>query len=91
MHGILDDEIAQGPDFVEAWARFLQWTDALLNMCVQEDGWDTDEDEPRAVQLTETPVLLLAAHNGVRPLASVSLDVMMDHMIACAILAAIIV
>ena len=90
VHGISDDEIAQGPDFVEAWARFLQWTDALLNTSVQEDGWDTDEDEPRAVQLTETPVLLLAAHNGVRPLASVSLDDLIDHMITCAVLAAIV-
>ena len=72
VHGISDDEIAQGPDFAEAWARFLQWTDALLNTSVQEDGWDTDEDEPRAVQLTERPVLLLAAHNGVRTSASVN-------------------
>ena len=89
VHGISDAEITQGPDFVEAWARFLQWTDALLNTFVQEDGWDTDEDEPRTQQLTETPVLLLAAHNGVRPSASVSLDDKIDHTIACAMRTAI--
>ena len=74
VHGISDDEIAQGPDFAEAWARFLQWTDALLNTSVKEDDWDTDEDEPRAPQLTELPVLLLAAHNGVLSSAPAHID-----------------
>ena len=74
VHGISDNEIAQGPDFAEAWARFLQWTDALLNASVKEDDWDTDEDEPRAPELTKLPVLLLAAHNGVRSSAPAHID-----------------
>ena len=78
VHGISADEITQGPDFAEAWARFLQWTDALLNTFIKEDGWDTDEDEPLAPQLAELPVLLLAAHNGV--LSSVPAHT--DHSVA---------
>ena len=74
VHGISEDEIAQGPDFAEAWARFLQWTEALLNTSVKEDEWDTDEDEPRVPQLIETPMLLLAAHNGVRFSAPARID-----------------
>ena len=73
-HGISDDEVAQGPDFAEAWTRFLQWTDALLNTSVKEDDWDTDEDEPCAPQLTELPLLLLAAHNGVLSSAPAHID-----------------
>ena len=38
----------------------------LLNTAVVDIDPDTDDDEPRAPQLEETPVLLLAAHNGVR-------------------------
>ena len=68
IHGISDQEIALAPKFVEAWVRFLQWTEDLLNGTAQDDHPDTDEDEPRAPQLEEAPVLLLAAHNGVRAL-----------------------
>ena len=70
VHCISDQEIALAPKFVEAWARFLQWTEDLLNGSVQDDNPDTSEDEPRAPQLEEAPVLLLAAHNGVRALHS---------------------
>ena len=68
MHGIADDEIAQGPCFVEAWRRFLDWTDFLLNTAVTESDPDTDDDDdPRLPRLPgEPPILLLAAHNGVR-------------------------
>ena len=81
VHGISDAEIAQGPDFAEAWARFLQWTDDLLNTSVQEGSSDTDDEEPRAPQLTETPMLLLAAHNGVRASAPARLDNMNSHCV----------
>ena len=30
VHGITDEEIALGPCFREAWARFLRWADDLL-------------------------------------------------------------
>ena len=75
VHGISDEELELGPNFVEAWGRFLQWTEDLLNASVQEVDPDTDEDEPRAPQLEEMPVLLLAAHNGVRTVAVASLCV----------------
>ncbi len=68
VHGISDEEIALGPGFAEAWARFVQWTEDLLNASVKEVEVDTDDDEPRAPQLEEAPVLLLAAHNGARAL-----------------------
>ena len=29
VHGISEEEVAAGPGFVEAWSRFLQWTDAV--------------------------------------------------------------
>ena len=78
VHGISDAEIAQGPNFVEAWTRFLLWTEALLNTSIQEDVWDSDDDEPRAPRLEETPVLLLAAHNGAR--ASVCLTYLCERV-----------
>ena len=66
VHGITDEEIALGPCFREAWARFLRWADDLLNTAVVDIiDTETDDDEPRATQLEESPVLLLAAHNGV--------------------------
>ena len=66
VHGITDEEIALGPCFREAWQRFLRWTEDLLNTAVVGIDTDTDDDEPRSPQLEETPVLLMAAHNGVR-------------------------
>ena len=69
VHGITEEEIALGPCFLEAWARFLHWVEGLLNTAIVESleiATDTDDDEPRAPQLEETPFLLLAARNGVR-------------------------
>ena len=67
VHGIADEEIAQGPCFPEAWRRFLDWTDFLLNTAVTESEPDTDDDDPHLPRLPdEPPILLLAAHNGVR-------------------------
>ena len=66
VHGISAAESAQGPNFVEAWRRFLEWTDALLQAAVDESPPDTDDDEPRESRMPdETPALLLAAHVGV--------------------------
>ncbi len=69
VHGITDEEISLGPCFREAWERFLRWTEDLLNTAVVESleiDTETEDDEPRAPQLEESPVLLMAAHNGVR-------------------------
>ena len=69
VHGISNEEIALGPCFLEAWARFLEWIESLLNSTVLEIAQDTDDDEPRSPRLPEEPpILLLAAHNGVRAL-----------------------
>jgi DNA polymerase III epsilon subunit-like protein len=67
VHGISEEEIAEGPNFQEAWGRFLQWLDALLNSRIIESDPETSDEEPPQPQLLdEPPVLLLAAHNGVR-------------------------
>ena len=68
VHGITDEEIALGPDFVVAWDRFVHWTEDLLNIAVTQSGEDSDDDDqanslPRMP--VEPPILLLAAHNGV--------------------------
>ena len=69
VHGISAEEIAQGPPFPEAWARFQRWTDDLLNSSVLESDQDTSDDEPRAPHIPEEPpTLVLAAHNGARSL-----------------------
>ena len=68
VHGIPDDEIAQGTSFPESWARFLAFTEACLNNVISESGDDESEDElplyPRPP--TCPPSLVLAAHNGAR-------------------------
>jgi DNA polymerase III epsilon subunit-like protein len=67
VHGISDDEIAKGPCFPEAWRRFLDWAEDILNIAVTESEPDTDDDNPARPRLPdEPPLLLLAAHNGVR-------------------------
>jgi len=66
VHGIADEEIARGPSFPETWRRFLQWVQGLLDDAVRNIDTDTEDDEPREPQVEESPVLLLAAHNGLR-------------------------
>ena len=68
VHGITDEEIALGTNFVVAWDRFVHWTEDLLNIAVTQSGEDSDDDDhvnslPRMP--VEPPILLLAAHNGV--------------------------
>ena len=50
-----------GPSFVDAWSRFLQWIDALLNSTVSDDI-----DVGRAPTILENPSVALVAHNGFR-------------------------
>ena len=62
VHGISEEEIAAGPSFANAWRRFLEWTEQLLNNAVREsEDSSDDEQDPRIV---EEPILVLAAHNG---------------------------
>ena len=67
VHGISSEEIAEGPSFVEAWALFLQWIDGLLNTSVLESDGDSSNEDARPPQVPEQPpIVMLAAHNGIR-------------------------
>ena len=45
---ITDEEIALGPCFREAWARFLKWAEDLLNTAVVDIDADTDGPDESA-------------------------------------------
>ena len=67
VHGISDEDIARGTPFPEAWARFISFTESILNTVLHENSSDTDDDPqapPRPPQ--EEPVMLVCAHNGFR-------------------------
>ena len=67
VHGIPDDEIAQGTSFPESWARFLSFTDACLNNVIHESDVESEDELPLYPRPpTRPPSLILAAHNGVR-------------------------
>ena len=64
-------EIAHGPNFSEAWARFVAFAEGLIDLSLLDDGGDTHDSEddgspgpPR--RLSEPPEMLVVAHNGVR-------------------------
>jgi len=63
VHGITDEEIKQGPTFREAWTRLLKWIDDVANITVQGEDSDDDMGLPT---LLEDPIIVLAAHNGIR-------------------------
>ena len=71
VHGIAPAEIAQGPNFSEAWARFVAFAEGLIDLSLLDDSGDTYDSEddgspgpPRT--LSEPPEMLVVAHNGVR-------------------------
>ena len=71
VHGIAPAEIAQGPNFSEAWARFVSFAEGLIDLSLLDDSGDTHDSEddgspgpPRT--LSEPPEMLVVAHNGVR-------------------------
>lgn len=67
VHGIEEEELAQGPTFPTAWMRFVTFAEGLVNAAVQEDDEDSDDDSPRLLRPPdEPPAVLLAAHNGER-------------------------
>ena len=67
VHGIEEEETAQGPAFPEVWARFVAFVESLVNATVHENSDDSEDDSPRLPRPPdEPPVVLLAAHNGER-------------------------
>ena len=83
VHGIPENEIAAGPDFPEAWRRFLFWVECLINNAVADTG-DSEEDEPQATRLLpDAPTLLLAGHNSFKFDFSLLLCECLRHGISC--------
>ena len=71
VHGIAPAEIAQGPNFSEAWARFVAFAEGLIDLPLPDDSGDThdseDDDSPGPPRTQfEPPEMLVVAHNGVR-------------------------
>ena len=71
VHGIAPAEIAQSPNFSEAWARFVAFAKGLIDLSLPDDSGDTYDSEDDDSQgpprmLSEPPELLVVAHNGVR-------------------------
>jgi len=67
VHCIPDDEIAQGAAFPASWARFLAFTEAVLNNAIHEGSDSSEDDKPPLPRpLDDPPSLLVAAHNGHR-------------------------
>ena len=68
VHGIAPAEIAQGPDFSEAWARFVAFADGLIDSSLQEESSDSEDDgSPRPPRPpSEPPDILIVAHTGMR-------------------------
>ena len=46
VHGIPDSEIAQGAAFPVSWARFLAFSEAVLNYAIHEASDSSEEDKP---------------------------------------------
>ena len=85
VHGISSEEIAEGPSFVEAWALFLQWIDGLLNTAVLESDGDSSDAEAHLPRVPERPPLvILAAHNGIRFDFPLLLCEVLRHRLPCA-------
>ncbi len=59
VHGISEEEIAEGPSFVEAWALFLRWIDDLVNTAVLECDSDTSDEQTHPLQVPEQPPIPL--------------------------------
>ena len=68
VHGITREEIALGPDFPEAWTRFLAFVDGIVNSTLTDSEISTDDSEPPpdARPASVPPKVLLAAHNGLK-------------------------
>ena len=67
VHGISHEEISAGPAFPEAWNRFLQFVESLSDNHMQETCMDSDDECAELPTISqEPPIILLAAHNGIK-------------------------
>ena len=65
VHGIVDDELKQGPAFTTAYRRMVSFLDHLLISLVGEEAFDPSDDEPALdVRLRDPPQLIFCAHSG---------------------------
>ena len=65
VHGISAEEIALGPTFEQAWTRFLAGVDDVTNNATETVEVDSD-DEVSTPMMIQEPIVVLAAHNGVK-------------------------
>ena len=69
VHGISPEEVALGPGFACAWARFSEFVDGILNTIVATDSGSDDEgdEEPGLPRLADQrPTVVIVAHNGMK-------------------------
>ena len=84
VHGIEAHEIAAGPDFSVAWARFLDFVEDIQMTSVQEFSDSECEQEGHPTILpSELPAVLVAAHNGIRFDFAMLLFELVRHDMSC--------
>ena len=69
VHGITPQEIFAGPAFPEVWRRFICFVESLSNTCIQDVSLDSDDEQELPVLPTiseEPPLIVIAAHNGIK-------------------------
>jgi DNA polymerase III epsilon subunit-like protein len=68
IHGILPEEIAQGPDFANAFGEFVSFVDRQQKIALETDNESEDEEEaPDMPRIAEVPPrIVIVAHNGVK-------------------------
>ena len=64
-HCIEANEIAQGPPFAVVWQRFVSFVEELQRQSVLDQS-DSECDDTSVVLPFELPLVILAAHNGVK-------------------------
>ena len=64
VHGIVAEELREGPSFAEAFKRLFRFCENVAESAVCDDG-SSDEDEVIPTILKESPPrILIVAHNG---------------------------
>ena len=65
VHGISNEELKEGPQFLEAFFRLCRFCDNLVEMALDDD--DSSSDGAPASSLRERPPeILICAHNGMK-------------------------